>query len=75
MVARTVIAFVSQPTPQYIAVNNLNFGSGPPLLPGMYQVPSRAQIFPNRRFNKNDVVPFNNIMTIYDYERSGKVQY
>jgi len=71
--ARNVIAFINQPTPQYVSVGNLTFPA-PPILPGMYQVPSRAIPFPNRMFNKDGNIPFMNVMSIFDYERSGKVQ-
>lgn len=71
---RTVLAFQSSPTQQYVGVPNLTFPS-PPVLPGLYQVPSYPQPFPNRQFNKAADIPFMNVQTVYNYERAGRMQF
>lgn len=73
--ARNVIAFINQPTPQYVSVKNVQFAPAPPLTPGMYQVPNygAGMPIPNRIFSKDFGIPYMNIQSIYNYERAGKV--
>lgn len=74
MTSRTVTAFTGNPTNPYVQVNSVSFAPGPPLLPGLYQVPSYPQRFPTRFFNKDVSIPWMQIQSVYDYERSGKMQ-
>lgn len=71
---RTVMAFQSAPSPQYVGVSRLTFPE-PPALPGMYKVPSYPMRFPNPQFNKDVDHRLSSAQVIYNYERTGRTQF